>query len=317
MEVPWASITDPKDRQEEGQDQAHGDRPVEPLWQPDHGPGLVPQSASLLPAGRRIVGRAGSFQLCRSICGGDEPDPRFEQIKYAVYSARRFRPCSAPGEVKNTNMVRPSTSLPSSTGFGPVEDLGARLPLLRPGSTFADELKFLSSAIDNGRPAATCTGKRSCPPTSAKRTFGSPSSLTPSWSAGGEGVVVRNPTSTWTPRRHKGILKWKPYEDAEGTITGFTSGRETAKGSRLLGKIGALIVDYEGKRLELSGLKDEEREFETAEMAAGPGRIPASTCLPTSAARLQVRQTVTFKYRELSDDGIPKEAHYWRKRDVE
>jgi len=25
-------------------------------------------------------------------------------------------------------------------------------------------------------------------------------------------------------------------------------------------------------------------------------------------------QQVTFKYRELSDDGIPKEARYWRPR---
>ena len=31
----------------------------------------------------------------------------------------------------------------------------------------------------------------------------------------------------------------------------------------------------------------------------------------------KVGQTVTFKYRELSDDGIPKEARYWRRRDVE
>ena len=44
-------------------------------------------------------------------------------------------------------------------------------------------------------------------------------------------------------------------------MVGFTSGRETHKGSRLLGKIGALIVDYQGKRLELSGLTDAEREF--------------------------------------------------------
>ena len=28
-------------------------------------------------------------------------------------------------------------------------------------------------------------------------------------------------------------------------------------------------------------------------------------------------QTVTFKYRELTDDGIPKEARYWRRRDAE
>ena len=26
---------------------------------------------------------------------------------------------------------------------------------------------------------------------------------------------------------------------------------------------------------------------------------------------------VTFKYRELTDDGIPKEARYWRRRDAE
>jgi hypothetical protein len=26
---------------------------------------------------------------------------------------------------------------------------------------------------------------------------------------------------------------------------------------------------------------------------------------------------VTFKYRELSDDGIPKEARFWRRRDAE
>ncbi len=28
-------------------------------------------------------------------------------------------------------------------------------------------------------------------------------------------------------------------------------------------------------------------------------------------------QTVTFKYRELTDDGVPKEARYWRRRDAE
>ena len=28
-------------------------------------------------------------------------------------------------------------------------------------------------------------------------------------------------------------------------------------------------------------------------------------------------QTVTFKYRELTSDGIPKEARYWRRRDTE
>ena len=78
---------------------------------------------------------------------------------------------------------------------------------------------------------------------------------------GGEGVVIRNPNAIWTPKRHRAILKYKPFQDAEARVVGFTSGRETNKGSRLLGKIGALIVDYQGKRLELAGLTDAEREF--------------------------------------------------------
>ena len=55
---------------------------------------------------------------------------------------------------------------------------------------------------------------------------------------GGEGVVVRNPQETWIPKRHRGLLKYKPYQDAEALITGFTSGRRTDKGSKHLGRIG-------------------------------------------------------------------------------
>jgi len=135
---------------------------------------------------------------------------------------------------------------------------------------------------------------------------------------GGEGCIIRNPLAIWTPKRHKGLLKFKPFEDAEATIVGFTSGRETDKGSRLLGKIGALIVDYKGKRLELAGLTDEEREFLNLDMgrmaAENPGEdMPAYF----RGKHFKVGQTVTFLYRELTDDGVPKEARYFRKRGVE
>ena len=64
-------------------------------------------------------------------------------------------------------------------------------------------------------------------------------------------------------------------------MVGFTSGRETSKGSRLLGKIGALIVDYQGKRLELSGLTDAEREFaDPTWPATGPPSNPGHDMLP-------------------------------------
>ena len=130
--------------------------------------------------------------------------------------------------------------------------------------------------------------------------------------------MIRNPNAIWTPKRHRSILKYKPFQDAEARVVGFTSGRETSQGSRLLGKIGALIVDYQGKRLELSGLTDAEREFLNPDMARTATEKPGHD-MPTfcQGRSFKVGQTVTFKYRELTDDGIPKEARYWRRRDAE
>ena len=40
------------------------------------------------------AGGCGNFQLCRSICGGDTPDPRFmDKIKYAIYSGDALGTC--------------------------------------------------------------------------------------------------------------------------------------------------------------------------------------------------------------------------------
>ena len=76
------------------------------------------------------------------------------------------------------------------------------------------------------------------------------------------------------------------------------------------GMIGALILDFNGKRLEVAGLTDEERAFEDGEYAAEHPEedMPATV----EAVRFKRGQVVTFKYRELSDDGIPKEARYFR-----
>ncbi len=131
---------------------------------------------------------------------------------------------------------------------------------------------------------------------------------------GAEGVMLRKPESKWLTQRSHDLLKCKPWHDDEAVITGFTSGRATEKGSRLLGMIGALIVDYKGKRLELSGLTDAERLFlaGSSKYAANfPGEDMPSTVKSKHFRRGEV---ITFKYRELSDDFIPKEARYFRQR---
>ena len=122
---------------------------------------------------------------------------------------------------------------------------------------------------------------------------------------GGEGLMLRRANLRWTCIRTHNLLKYKPTNTATAVITGFTAGRKA-----LLGKIGALILDFNGKRLELSGLNHAEREFDSAEWALGnPGQDAPTTLKATYFER---GQTIKFKYRELSDEGIPKEARYWR-----
>ena len=103
---------------------------------------------------------------------------------------------------------------------------------------------------------------------------------------GGEGIIARNPIGTWRPERSRNVLKIKPCMDSEAVVIGHTKGK-----GRHLGRMGALIVKWKGKSFELSGMTDAEREN------------PA-----------EIGSTVTFKYRGVTDFGIPKEARYWRLR---
>ena len=138
---------------------------------------------------------------------------------------------------------------------------------------------------------------------------------------GGEGVMIRRAWSPWRPERSSDLLKLKPFQDSEGTVIGYTWGRETDKGSKLLGLMGNLVVEWEGKTFELSGFTNEERRLfrngsegaAYAEGAAHPGERCSEEITSIS---FPIGTKVTFKYRELTDAGIPKEARYWRKHDL-
>lgn len=129
---------------------------------------------------------------------------------------------------------------------------------------------------------------------------------------GGEGVMLRSPEQMWTPERVHGLVKMKKLQDAEATVIGYVAGRETDRGSKLLGLMGALIVEYNGIEFELSGFtEDERRLFDPQRCAlATPGEIlPASV----HAVAFPRGSQITFRFREHSRDGIPIEARYWRK----
>ena len=139
---------------------------------------------------------------------------------------------------------------------------------------------------------------------------------------GGEGLVLRNPISNWIPERSKHLLKVKKFDDDEGVVVGYVTGRKTDKGSKLLGKMGALILDYKGQRLELSGFTDEERELTSvnrdndADAKEWACDYPETECPDWIEAKQFPRGSkVTFLYRGKSRDGVPQEARFKRRRE--
>jgi DNA ligase-1 len=130
---------------------------------------------------------------------------------------------------------------------------------------------------------------------------------------GGEGVVLRNGSSKWVPERSWNLLKHKPFYTDEGTVIGYTAG-EAGKTGQLLGKIGALILRLKsGKELKLSGMTHQQREIDN-EIVRNYAIGEPGSVLPSfySHHLFPIGTVIEFKYRELSDDGIPKEARFDR-----
>jgi hypothetical protein len=327
-EVPWASIIDPKT----GQKKAKIKPVATGLWSRYGNPIIAPdeflnQLPCCLLDGELFAGR-GNFQLCRSICGGDTPDPRFmAKITYAVYSSPPLSSVFATGDIKNSNfhlamdfLVCEQWVRQRLPAFGASRRRRGDFIYLPSGVAFLDEIRFLHESLDNLDPDSKCylhrQTKLSDDSVEAARQV--EETLQKVLDLGGEGVVMRNPQETWIPKRHKGVLKYKPYKDAEAVITGFTSGRKTDKGSKHLGRIGALVTCFNNQRLELSGMKDFEREFETDAMRVFALDHPGVDMPSGFQGRsFKIGRMVTFKFRELSDGGVPKDARYWRRRDVE
>lgn len=104
----------------------------------------------------------------------------------------------------------------------------------------------------------------------------------------GEGIIIRDPDSEYVHGRSNLMLKVKPLYDAEARITGYTDGK-----GKYSGMIGAFIVEMpNGKTFNLSGMNDEMRK----------NPPPIGTI-------------ITYQYRDISKDGIPRHASFLRIRE--
>ena len=103
-------------------------------------------------------------------------------------------------------------------------------------------------------------------------------------SLGGEGLMLRQPASKYVAGRSWTLLKVKNFHDAEAVIIAHQPGAGRHKG-----RLGALVVRLpNGKEFSVgTGFSDKERD------------VPPP-----------VGQTITFRYQELSEAGIPRFPSY-------
>ena len=265
-----------------------------------------------------LDGELYNFDLSRqqimSIVKQLEPDDRWHQISEYVFDMLCPERWLAPGHIKNPYFEKVITSEMIGWFNSRATNLVYRLPL---GAPFRTVTKLLERY--HQYPSLAILQQERLPLANGMAQDVVKEALENISVAGGEGLILRDPFSVGTMKRCHSTLKVKKLKDMEGEVIGYVTGRETDKGSKLLGKVGALILKISGgKRLELAGsgiqykyLDFTSTAFANAEQWAieNPGKeVP----LIIWAEHFPRGTIVTFRYRGLSDDGIPQEARYWR-----
>lgn len=107
--------------------------------------------------------------------------------------------------------------------------------------------------------------------------------------AGGEGLMLHRADAPYITGRSDVLLKLKPWEDAEARVIEHIPGK-----GRHTGRLGALLVEMpDGRRFRIgTGFSDKQREEPPP-----------------------VGSTVTYRYRALTEKGLPRFASYLRLRD--
>jgi DNA ligase-1 len=141
---------------------------------------------------------------------------------------------------------------------------------------FEDRLAFLQDSLAKG----AARFARQHPHERCKSLEAMRAELTRIESLGGEGLMLRQPGSKYVAGRSATLLKVKTFHDAEVVVVGHQAGAGRHKG-----RMGALLVRLpDGTDFAIgTGFSDRERENPPA-----------------------VGATVTFRYQELSDAGVPR-----------
>jgi len=302
-DVPWANVE--KHARYKTEQIASG------LWtrygQPIHAPDwFLDDLPPIILDGELYAGR-GQFQHVVSTVKRLSPvDSQWDHITYKVFDAPRADEVFADGTINNTNFKKVFRGIRTAQLKQPSSPSGFayRLSWLR----MLDVGKCWSRVEQVQLPFKTADALAA-----VERGL----NLITGDLFGGEGLILKSPNCMWLPERCHTMLKYKKTLDAEGTVIGYTWGRETDKGSKLLGLMGALIVRQDnGKTLELSGFTDEERNMEFDANTEDYGSLhPGEVCEDfVYNPKFPRGSRVTYRYRELTDDGVAKEGRYFRRK---
>ncbi len=150
--------------------------------------------------------------------------------------------------------------------------------------TFTDRIvRYQSIVRQIGKPWVQAVPQSQAPSHAALRAL-----LNKTDQAGGEGLVLHRGSSLYQSGRNSDVLKVKLHEDAEARVIGHELGQ-----GKHAQRLGALMVETpQGLRFRLgTGFTDTQRENPPA-----------------------VGQWVTYRYRGLTDQGVPRFASFVRIR---
>jgi DNA ligase-1 len=228
--------------------------------------------------GELWMGR-GMFQATESIVRMDNPDQRWEKILYKVIDAPK------PNDIVDTGDVEFGSGASKRTLIIKEKTIAPFIP----GILYSERMNALSQYLpfDSTIVSADVNVPIAIVSMTVFKEYEELEAFEKQiFSLGGEGTI-RRIDWLYTATRSKYMQKRKPYEESEATVIGYTDGKE-----KYTGMCGALIVRWKTIMFELgTGLTDADR------------RSPP-----------KIGSLVTFRYRELSDTGVPKEGRYKAER---
>jgi DNA ligase 1 len=123
---------------------------------------------------------------------------------------------------------------------------------------------------------------------------------------GGEGVMLRQPGSAYETRRSSTLLKVKTFFDAEATVIGYKDGKNSNKG--LVGALECVVPEH--VTLQIGGKSCTLKKGTTFHVGSG---------LTANHRRNppKIGSIITFRFLELTKDGVPRNGSFVAIRDYE